>query len=129
MLRCSAGSLVGGHHRANKPHNVLFARREKMLFTEKNLKNITATIKNLRGASDKVVVMVDGITRLVDTNSPPISKAVTNLVLFSEELDKLAVEMQQAVYTNKIELTAAVRNLNSMSTVLERVLRDVDSRH
>jgi hypothetical protein len=73
--------------------------------------------------------MVDGVSRLVDTNSPPLSKAVTNLVLFSEELDKLAVEMQQAVYTNKVELTAAVRNLESMSGVLDRLLKDVESGH
>jgi len=125
----SATGLIQGVNQATKTLNDLFGRLDKILITEETLTNVTATIKNLRGASDKVVVMVDGITRLVDTNSPPISKAVTNLVLFSEELDKLAVEMQQAVYTNKIELTAAVRNLNSMSTVLERLLRDVDSGH
>jgi len=34
---------------------------------------------------------------------------VTNLVRFSEELDLLAVEMQQAVSTNKFELSAAVQ--------------------
>ena len=125
----SATALVQGVNQATKTLNEMFGRLDKMLLTEENITNVTATVKNLRAASDKVVVMVDGITRLVDTNSPPISRAVTNLVLFSEELDNLAVEMQQTVYTNKVELTDAVRNLNSMSAVLDRLLRDVDSGH
>src|SRR5258706_7682020 len=125
----SASGLIQGVNQAIKTVNDMFTRVDKTLLTEENLTNITVTIRNLRTASDQAVVMVDGVTRLVDTNGPPISKAVTNLVLFSEELDKLAVEMQQAVYTNKVELTAAVRNLESMSGVLDRLLKDVESGH
>jgi hypothetical protein len=88
---------------------------------------VSMAISNLRTASEKAAAMVDHINVLVDTNSRPISKTLTNLVLFSEELDRLAVEMQQAVATNRIELTAAVKNIESISAILNRLVKDVES--
>jgi hypothetical protein len=73
------------------------------------------------------MVMLDNVSRLVDTNSPSLTRAVTNLVQFSDQLNLLAIEMQQAVSTNKVELNAAIKNLGSMTTVLDRLLKDVDA--
>jgi phospholipid/cholesterol/gamma-HCH transport system substrate-binding protein len=123
----SAGGLIDGVNQTIKTVNDMFARVDKTLLTEQNLTNISLIISDLRIASGKAVTMLDGVGRLVDTNGPPISKAVTNLVVFSEELDKLAVEMQQAVSTNKVELTAAVKHLESMSSIMERLLKDIEA--
>jgi len=123
----SASGLMETVNQTIKTVNDMVARLDKMVLSEENLTNINIVIKNMRGASDKAVSMMDGVIRLVDTNGPPISKAVTNLVVFSEELENLAVEMQQTVATNKVELTAAVKHLESMSSIMERLLKDIEA--
>jgi phospholipid/cholesterol/gamma-HCH transport system substrate-binding protein len=123
----STGGLVQGVTQVVDNVNKMFVRLDKTVFTDQNLSNVTAAVGNLRLASERAVVMIESVNRLVDTNSPPIATAVTNLVRFSEELDLLAVEMQQAVATNKFELTTAVRNLESMTAILDRLLKDVES--
>jgi phospholipid/cholesterol/gamma-HCH transport system substrate-binding protein len=123
----SASGLIEGVNRTIKTLNDMFTRVDKTLLNGENLTNMSLAISDLRLASAKAVTMLDGVNRLVDTNGPPISKAVTNLVVFSEELDLLALEMRQAVSTNKVELTAAVKHLESMSSIMERLLKDIES--
>jgi phospholipid/cholesterol/gamma-HCH transport system substrate-binding protein len=123
----SANGLIQGADQAMNTLNGMFTRLDRTLLNQENITNVSITINNLKGASEKASMMVDHINRLVDTNSRPISRTLTNLVLFSEELEKLAVEMQQAVATNKFELTAAVKNIESISRVLDRMVKDVES--
>ena len=123
----SASGLIQTADQAVKTVNDMFVRVDRTLLGEQNLTNLSVAISNIRTASEKAASMVDHINTLVDTNSRPISKTLTNLVLFSEQLDRLAVEMQQAVATNKVELTAAVKNIESISRVLNKMVMDVES--
>ena len=52
---------------------------------------------------------------------------MTNLVYFSEQMKGLAEEMSAAVATNKIQLSAALKSINSISSVLEEMVKDVES--
>ena len=73
------------------------------------------------------VAMIDRSTGWWTPKSPPISISVSNLVKFSEELDKLAAEMALTVATNRIELTKGVKNLERTTAVLERLANDVEA--
>jgi phospholipid/cholesterol/gamma-HCH transport system substrate-binding protein len=97
------------------------------VLSEQTLTNVTVALTNFRVLSDRAVAVVDRVNRLVDTNSPPISISMSNLVKFSEELDKLALEMTLTVATNRIELTKGVKNLERTGAALERLVDDVEA--
>src|SRR4051812_46808613 len=86
----SASALMQQAGQAAKTVSELVQRVDRNLLSERNLTNVNVTLDNLRVASERVLTMVDGITRLVDTNSRPIFISVSNLVQFSDELALLA---------------------------------------
>jgi phospholipid/cholesterol/gamma-HCH transport system substrate-binding protein len=106
--------------------NEAVARLDKTVLSEGTLTNITDAIANFRLASAKGVTVMDRINFLVETNTTPISISVSNLGRFSDEMDKLALEMQATVATNRVEFTKAVKNLERTTAVLERVAHGVE---
>jgi phospholipid/cholesterol/gamma-HCH transport system substrate-binding protein len=123
----SASGLIQGVNQTIKTLNDAVSRVEKTVLSDVTLSNVTETLANFRQLSTKALTMVDGIDKLVATNTPSIYIAVSNLVLFSQDLDKLADEMGTTLKMNGVELTKAVRNLEKTSTVLERLANGIDS--
>jgi len=123
----SATELIAQFNETLKTLNEAISRVGRTVLSEQTLTNVTSALTNFRVVSDRAVAMIDRVNRLVDTNSPPISTSVSNLVRFSEELDKLAEEMAATVATNRIELTKGVKNLERTTAVLERLANDVEA--
>jgi len=123
----SATDLIAQFSETLDTVNRAMTRVERTVLSDSTLTNVTVALTNFRIVPDRAVAMIDGVNRLVDTNSPPISISVSNLVKFSEELDKLAAEMAQTVATNRIELTKGVQNLEKTTAVLERLANNVEA--
>ena len=123
----SAAGLMQGVTQTLKVLNEAVSRVDRTVLSDHTLSNVTTTLGNFRIVSERAVAMIDGVSRIVETNSNPISISVSNLVRFSAELDNLAGEMQLTVATNRIELTKAVKNLERTTAVLERLATDVES--
>ena len=122
----SATGLIQRMDETVKLLNTAFTRVDRTVLHENTLTNITAALGNFRILSDKAVTMVDGVNRLVDTNSPPISISVSNMVRFSQELNQIALELQQTFSTNRVELTSVIKNLGSTTRVLDDLIKDVE---
>ncbi len=123
----SAAGLMQGVTQTLKVLNDAVTRVDRTVLGDQSLSNVTTTLSNFRIVSERAVTMIDGVSRIVETNSNPIATSVSNLVRFSAELDNLAGEMQLTVATNRIELTKAVKNLERTTAVLERLANDVES--
>jgi phospholipid/cholesterol/gamma-HCH transport system substrate-binding protein len=123
----SASDLLQQASRSLKTLNDAVERLDKTVLNESTLTNISDAIANFRLASAKGVTVMDRINFLVETNTVPISVSVSNLARFSDEMDKLALEMQATVATNRVEFTKAVKNLERTTAVLERVANGVES--
>jgi len=123
----TASGLMQQASQTVKLFNEAVARVDRTVLSEHSLSNVTATLANFRTVSEHAVTMVENIEKLVQTNSPPISISVSNLVRFSEDLEMLASEMTQAVITNRVELTKAVKNLEATTQVLQRLAHQVEA--
>jgi hypothetical protein len=62
---------------------------------------------------------------LVQTNAPLLTTASSNLVHFSEQLDQVTEELQLTIATNRVEITAAVQNVEKGTVLLNRLLGDL----
>jgi len=107
--------------------NEVIIRVDRTVLNDQTLSNVTVALGNFRQVSERTLNMVDGVNRLVETNSRPIFLSVSNLVRFSEELDNLADEMNATVITNRVELTKAVKNLEATTRVLQRLANDIEA--
>jgi phospholipid/cholesterol/gamma-HCH transport system substrate-binding protein len=122
----SASDLLAQASQSLKVLNNAVSRVDRTVLGEEALTNITAAIGNFRLASTKAVSVMDGLNNLVATNTVPISISVSNLARFSEDMDRLALEMHATVATNRGEFTKAVQNLEKTTAVLERLALSVE---
>jgi len=122
----SATELVDEVKKIVKTLNELVVRVDQKVLSERNLTNVNVTLNNLRVASDKVTTMVDGMSTLVQTNSPSISVSVSNLVQFSQRLNGVAGDLSQLLATNRLEFAEAINSLDNAAKVLERVAHSVE---
>ena len=61
------------------------------------------------------------------TNSHPLSASVSNLVVFSDLLNQTAKELHLTVSTNRADLNAIIKNVESASTAVDRMVNDLQA--
>ena len=82
---------------------------------------------NFRTVSEKTLHTMDQIDRVVDTNAPGIAAGVSNLVGFSQDLDRLGANLGQWLATNQNDLTAVVKNIDSASDMINHLATDLQA--
>jgi phospholipid/cholesterol/gamma-HCH transport system substrate-binding protein len=99
----------------------------RLVLNEQTLTNLSATVGNMRIASEHAVSTVDNINTLVETNSQSVASAVSNVVYFSRQINQFAGDLKDVLATNGAELTVSMKNIESSTVVLKNVLQDVQS--
>jgi len=73
------------------------------------------SITNLRLFTEQAVDAVHGINGIINTNREQIGTTVSNLVLFSTQLNRLGDSAQDLLATNGANLTAATKNIRQIT--------------
>lgn len=107
--------------------DVALSRMEQRLLSDENLTNVTVGIAAFRLASERALVTVDNLDRVVQSNASPVGLSVSNLTLFSSQLTNLAANLQLLVNTNKTDWTDAVKNIESSSRMMKSLLSELQA--
>lgn len=91
------------------------------------LSNLSATVANFRRASEHSISFLDNASRLVQTNTPPITETISNLVRFSGRLEKVAEHLDETILTNRAGLQTAVTNFAQASASLKDITGGVEA--
>jgi phospholipid/cholesterol/gamma-HCH transport system substrate-binding protein len=95
------------------------------VLNDQTLANFGTSITNLRDTTEQALGTIHDIHNLIDTNSAPISLAVSNFVLFSAQLNQLGDSASHLLATNGANLTAATRNIDDLTVGARQILDDV----
>ena len=68
-----------------------------------------------------------GLDQFVQTNVAMMSQSITNFTLFTEKLNLVTIELQETVATNRIEFTAAIKNIERATDRADKILADVEA--
>lgn len=126
VARSATGLVERVDETARKLNDSLVDIR-KFLLNQQTLTNLSTTVENLRTVSERALVAVDGINAVVATNGPALTQSSSNLVAFSEEIKGFARALNQLVETNRTEVHATVKNIESSSEVLKTLMQDVQA--
>lgn len=89
------------------------------------LANFGNVMTNLRLFTDQALGAVQDLHGLVGTNSPQISAAVSNFVVFSAQLNQLGDSASNLLATNGDNLTAATKNIQELTVNAQQLLQGV----
>jgi phospholipid/cholesterol/gamma-HCH transport system substrate-binding protein len=101
-------------------------RLDRTLISEHSLSNLTTTVQNLKGFSDRAMSAASGLDDFVRTNTPSLSQSITNFSDFTEKLNRVTLELQETVVTNRIEFTSAIKNIERATMRADKILAEVD---
>jgi phospholipid/cholesterol/gamma-HCH transport system substrate-binding protein len=110
-----------------KALNTTAERVDRILLAEQTLVNLTNTLTNFRHMSDRAVAAIDTVDQLIQSNRASVHLSVSNLTLFSERLSQVTTEVRDLLNTNRGEIAAMVRNLESASGDAKVLLADLQA--
>src|SRR5205814_9641205 len=99
-------------------------RVEKHVLNEETLTNFSDTIARFRLVSERALATVDRLDRVVESNTLPVSATLSNLVLFSRQINDVADDLQEIVSTNRADWAASVKNIEYSTDVMKILLAD-----
>lgn len=126
VARSAAGLLQRVDETAKKLNDAV-ARIDRTLFAEDTLTNLSGAIANFRNVSERALNTIDAVDQFVRTNTHPLSASVSNLVLFSRQMNEVSLELQQTIATNRDEVTAAIKNIESASIQVDKLVTEVQA--
>ncbi len=121
--------------------DVAAERVNKTVLSEQTLTNFAAIMANLRVVSEQTRIVteraialetkalgtLDRVDVLVAANTAPIQTAVTNVLRFTEQLNRVGADLQDTVGSNRPAIQAAVRNLETATAQVTNLLGEVHS--
>jgi phospholipid/cholesterol/gamma-HCH transport system substrate-binding protein len=83
------------------------------------LSNLSATVANFRRVSEHSVTVVENVSILVRSNGLPLTQAITNMVQFSDWLQKVALHLDETILTNQASLHGAITNFEGAAASIK----------
>jgi ABC-type transporter Mla subunit MlaD len=91
------------------------------------LANFGSAVTNLRVVTEQALVTVSDINGLIITNGVQVGVVMSNLVLFSSQLNGLGDSAAGLLATNGANLTAATKNIQDLTVTARQIAADVQS--
>ncbi len=116
-------------------------RVNKTVLAEQTLTNFAAMVANFRVVAEqtrtvteraialenKAIGTLERVDVLLVTNTAPIQVAISNVLRFSEQLNRVGADLQDTVGSNRASIQAAVRNLETASAQVTNLLDGVQA--
>jgi phospholipid/cholesterol/gamma-HCH transport system substrate-binding protein len=102
------------------------SRLDNSLLTEETLTNLARTAVHLRQVSERALAGINNINSIIESNGPSLGGSITNFGVFVDKLNRAAVDLQETLATNKVELTAAVKNIGRATDRADRIMQGVE---
>jgi ABC-type transporter Mla subunit MlaD len=126
VARDAAGFIKGIDETAKKLDASVADLRARVL-NDETLANFGTSITNMRLFTEQALDTVHSINLIVATNATQISTAVSNAVLFSADLTRLADSAQNVLNTNSVNIAAATKNIEDATVVFKQLAADLQA--
>jgi phospholipid/cholesterol/gamma-HCH transport system substrate-binding protein len=126
VARSAMGFIQRIDETARKLNDAL-TRVDRYVLNEETLTNLSLTIDNFRYVSERALTTMGVLDQLAQSNASPVNTTVSNLFLFSQQLNGVAGDLQHLLRTNEVDFTTAVKNIESSSVILKSLLMELQT--
>jgi phospholipid/cholesterol/gamma-HCH transport system substrate-binding protein len=103
------------------------ARVNNQILDARTLSNLSQTIGNFSTLSTRTVGMIDNASGIISNGGPVLALSLSNLVVFSRKLDEVAMKVDEAIVTNRVELNESMKNLRDATASLKQMTAEMQS--
>ncbi len=123
----SANSLIKRFEQLGATVNEAVTRLNDQVLDTRTLSNLSLTFQHFESASARAAGLMDNASGMISNSRPVLALSLTNLLHFSSKLDKVAMDVDETILTNKVELNEAMKNLRAATADLKLMTADMQS--
>jgi len=123
----SANSLIKRFEQLGATVNEAVTRLNDQVLDTRTLSNLSLTFQHFESASSRAAELMDNASGMISNSRPVLALSLTNLFSFSRNLDKVAMEVDETILTNRVELNEAMKNLRDATASLKQMTADMQS--
>ncbi len=101
----------------------------RLVLTEEKLAHLGNSLERLSLMIAEAEATINGLNMMVNSNTQPVTMAVSNLNQFAAQLPPLAEYVHSIVQSNETEITTAIRNLQVTTSSLTNLMAGLESGH
>ena len=107
--------------------NEAVTRVNQQVLDAHTLSNFSRTISNFQEASHGARSLIGDLEGVVTNNASSLAMSLTNMHLFTEQLQNVARNLDETIVTNRAELNASMQNLEEATASFKNITADVQS--
>lgn len=102
-------------------------RVNNQVLDAQSLSNFSRTMANFEKVSERTMGLIDNVSVIVTNNAPVFSMSLSNVLAFSRKLEKVAMEVDETIVTNRVELNESMKNLRDATASLKHMTAEMES--
>ena len=126
VARGAAGFIKRMDETAKKLDDSVTDLRAQVLNAQ-TLSSFGVALTNMKTFTEEALGAIQAINAIVTTNGTQFSVAVSNLVVFSAQLDQLGVSAQGILATNSVNIADATKNIDEVTVTLKSLAADLQA--
>jgi phospholipid/cholesterol/gamma-HCH transport system substrate-binding protein len=91
------------------------------------LSNFSLIVSHFEQVSGSALTMIDNASGIISNSGPVLTLSLTNLLAFSRKLEKVAMEVDETIVTNRVELNESMKNLRDATASLKQMTAEMQS--
>ena len=123
----SANGLIKQFEKLGATVEKAITRVNEQVLDPQTLSNLSQTIQNFQAVPSHAVAMIDNASGVISNAGPVLTMSLTNLFAFSRSLEKVAMEVDETILTNRIELNESMKNLREATASLKHMMSELES--
>ena len=123
----SANNLIKRFDQLGATVGEAITRLNNQILDAQTLSNLSMTIQNFQALPAHAVGLIDNASGVISNSSPILALSLTNLLEFSRKLQKVAMEVDETIITNRVELSESMKNLRDTTASLKQMTADMQA--
>lgn len=123
----SANGLIKQFEKLGATVESAIERLNTQVFDARTLSNFSQTIQSLQEVPVHAVQLLGHASGLVSNAAPVLTLSLTNLHEFSRKLNKVAMEVEDTIVSNRVELNDSMKNLRDATASMKNMMADLEA--
>ncbi len=123
----SANGLIKQFEKLGATVENAIERLNTQVFDTRTLSNFSQTLQNFQEVPTHAVQLLNNASGLVSNAGPVLTLSLTNLHEFSRKLNKVAMDVEDTIATNRVELNDSMKNLRDATESMKNMMADLEA--
>jgi len=123
----SANTLLKRFDELGATVSAAIRRVNDQVLDAQSLSNFSRTMANFEKVSEHALGLIDNASLIVTNNAPVFGMSMSNVLAFSRKLEEVAMKVDEAIVTNRVELNESMKNLRDATASLKHMTAEMES--